>query len=88
MPKIQYLSKAGDWDWAPNGVVVCFCCSDIALPLHHIEKDDFLTPLQIAGFSSPLTGKKTYIASSVDIERHEANKEKDIQELTEEVMET
>ena len=52
------------------------------------EKDDFLTPLQIAGFFSRLTGKKTYVGSSVDIERHEANKEKDIQELTEEVMET
>ena len=46
------------------------------------EKDDFLTPLQIAGFSSRLTGKKTYVGSSVDIERLEANKEKDIQELT------
>ena len=52
------------------------------------EKDDFLAPLQIAGFFSRLTGEKTYSASSDDIERHEANKEKDIQELTEEVMET
>ena len=52
------------------------------------EKDGFLTPLQIAGFFSRLTGKKTYVGSSVDIERHEANKEKDIQELTQEVMET
>ena len=53
------------------------------------EKDDFLTPLQIAGYFSRLKGKKkTYNASSEDIERNEANKETDIQELTEEVMKT
>ena len=52
------------------------------------EKDDFLTPLQIAGFFSRLTAKKTYSTGSEDVERHEANKEKDIQELTEEVMKT
>ena len=52
------------------------------------EKDDFLTPLQIAGFFSRLTAKKTYSTGSEDVERHEADKEKDIQELTEEVMKT
>ena len=52
------------------------------------EKDDFLTPLQIAGFFSRLTAKKNYSTGSEDVERHEANKEKDIQELTEEVMKT
>ena len=51
------------------------------------EKDDFLTPLQIAGFFSRLTAKKNYSTGSEDVERHEANKE-DIQELTEEVMKT
>ena len=52
------------------------------------EKDDFLTPLQIAGFFSRLTAKKTYSTGSEDVEIHEANNEKDIQELTEEVMKT
>ena len=52
------------------------------------EKDDFLTPLQIAGFFSRLTAKKNYCTSVEDDERHEASKEKDIQELTEEVMKT
>ena len=52
------------------------------------EKDDFFTPLQIAGFLSRLTVKKTYSTGSEDVERHEANKEKDIQELTKEVMKT
>ena len=52
------------------------------------EKDDFLTPLQIAGFFSRLTAKKTYSTGSEDVERHEANKEKDIQQLTEEVIKT
>jgi len=52
------------------------------------EKDDFLTPLQIAGFFSRLTAKRTYSTSSEDVERHEANKEKDIQEFTEDVMKT
>lgn len=52
------------------------------------EKDDFLTPLQIAGFFSRLTAKKTYSTGGEDVERHEANTEKDIQELTEEVMKT
>ena len=52
------------------------------------EKDDFLTPLQIAGFVSRLTANKTYSTESEDFERDEANKEKDIQELTEEVMKT
>ena len=52
------------------------------------EKDDFLTPLQIAGFFCRLTAKKAYSTGSEDVERHEANKEKDIQELTEEVMKT
>ena len=52
------------------------------------EKDDFLTSLPIAGFFSRLTAKKSYSTGSEDVERHEANKEKDIQELTEEVMKT
>ena len=33
--KHQY--KDGDWDWAPNGVVVFFCRSDAALPFHYIS---------------------------------------------------
>ena len=52
------------------------------------EKDDFLTPLQIGGFLVGLTVKKTYSTGSEDVERHEANKEKDIHELTKEVMKT
>lgn len=35
-----------------------------------------------------MTVKKNYWTSSEDVERHEASKEKDIQELTEEVMKT
>ena len=33
------------------------------------EKDDFLTPLQIAGFFSRLTAKKNYCTSVEDNER-------------------
>ena len=52
------------------------------------EKDDFLAPQQIAGFLSRFTAQKTYSTGSEDVERHEENKEKDIQELTEEVIKT
>ena len=55
------------------------------------KKDDFLTPQQIAGFFSRLTAKKTYDterAANDDVEIHEANTEKDIQELTKKVRNT
>lgn len=55
------------------------------------KKDDFLTPQQIAGFFSRLTAKKTYDterAANDDVEIHEANTEKAIQELTKEVTNT
>ena len=57
-------------------------------PVSLKRTDDFLTPLQIAGFFFSLDREKTYSTSSEDIERHEANKKKDIQELTEEVKST
>ena len=53
------------------------------------EMDDFLTPQQIAGLFSRLTAKNlTFSTRGEDVEKHEANREKDIQELNEEVMRT
>ena len=55
------------------------------------DKGDFLTPTQIAGFFSRLTAKKTYSTETLgdeEAETHEASTEKEIQELTDEVMKT
>lgn len=58
------------------------------------DKGNFLTPQQIAGFFSRLAAKKTYSTDKPgdvgdeEVERHEPNTEKNIQDLTDEVMTT
>ena len=56
------------------------------------DKCDYLTPPQIAGFFSRLSAKKTYSRDQPghkeELERHELETEKAIEEMTSEVMKT
>jgi len=61
-------------------------CEELSIAMAPVSlKRTTSSHLQIAGFFSRLTAKRT---SSEDVERHEANKEKDIQEFTEGAVRT